>query len=103
MKAVVIAATLVVGHFLTNGTPALAHERSGILLTPAETRAYRACLYTAWVEDNCRIRSGKLGANYDRLYATCVARVVGRFPLDGRRFWYNNDEYCWNLARDLSR
>jgi len=29
--------------------------------------------------------------------------VAGRFPLDGRRFWYNNDEYCWNLARDLSR
>jgi len=103
MKAFVMATTLVVGHLVICGAPAFAHEPAGVLLTPFEAKAYRACLYTAWVEDNCRIRSGKLGANYDRLYATCVAGVERRFPLDGRRFWYNNDEYCWNLARGLSR
>ena len=52
MKALVMAATLVVGaHFLFNGTPAFAQD---VLLSRAETRAYHACLYAAWVEDNCR-------------------------------------------------
>ena len=102
MKALVMVAALVVGHFLINGTPAFAQERRGPLLTPAETRAYHACLYAAWVEDNCRIRSGKLGESYDRNYAACVANTAARFPLDGRRFWRNNNEYCWSLVRGLS-
>ncbi len=103
MKALVMVATLVVGHFLINGTPAIAQERLGPLLTPAETRAYHACLYAAWVEDNCRMRSGRLGENYDRVYATCLAKTAAIFPLEPRRFWYNNNEYCWNAARALPR
>jgi hypothetical protein len=97
MKALVMAATLVVGaHFLFNGTPAFAQD---VLLSRAETRAYHACLYAAWVEDNCRIRSGRLGEHYDRVYATCTAWTDRIFPLDNRRMWQNNNEYCWNAAR----
>jgi hypothetical protein len=103
LKALGIAAALFVGHCLINGTLAYAHERSGFLLTHAPTRAYRACLYAAWVEDNCRIRSGRLGESFDRVYATCIAKTAAIFPLDRRRFWYNNNEYCWNAARALGR
>lgn len=104
MKALVMTAALVAGHFLISGTPAFAQEGSGPpLLTSAETRAYHACLYAAWVEDNCRIRSGRLGEHYDRVYPTCTAWTERIFPLDGRRFWQNNNEYCWNAARAVAR
>jgi hypothetical protein len=100
MKALVVAVALVAGYFLFNDTPAFAREG---LLPPAETRAYRACLYAAWVEDNCRLRSGRLGESYDRVYATCVAHTARIFPLDRRRFWFNNNEYCWHAARAMVR
>ncbi len=100
MKALVMAATLVGAYFLFNGTPASAQD---VLLTRAETRAYRACLYAAWVEDNCRIRSGRLGEHFDRVYPTCTAWTDRIFPLDRSRFWQNNNEYCWNAARAVAR
>lgn len=99
MKVVVTAVTLVVGYFLISSSQALARQQSALLLTPAETRAYHACLYAAWVEDNCRIRSGRLGEHYDRVYPTCTAWTDRIFPLDNRRMWQNNNEYCWNAAR----
>ncbi len=100
MKALFVAATLAGAYFLCDGTLASAQ---GVLLTRAETRAYHACLYAAWVEDNCRIRSGRLGEHFDRVYPTCTAWTDRLFPLDSRRFWQNNNEYCWNAARAVTR
>ena len=45
------------------------------------------------------IRSGRLGEHYDRVYPTCTAWTDRIFPLDNRRMWQNNNEYCWNAAR----
>ena len=63
MKVLVVAAALVVGHFLINSSPAFAQQRSGLRLTAAETRAYHACLFAAWVEDYCRGNSWRLTAS----------------------------------------
>lgn len=104
MKALVGAATLVVGHFLINASPASAQERLGRLLTPHETRAYHACLSEAWIEDYCRANSGRWSPSYDRVFPACViANGGGRFHLDGRDGWYNTDDYCWSAAQGLIR
>ncbi len=102
MKALVTAATLVVGVFLINCSPALSVERGGVLLTPSEMRAYHACLFEAWIEDYCRGNSGRWSPSYDRVLAACiVANGGGRFPLVGH--WYNVDDHCWSAARGLDR
>lgn len=103
MKVLVMAAALVVGHFLINSSPAFAQQRSALLLPPAETRAYHACLFEAWVEDYCRANSWRPTANYDRVYSACVvANGGGKFPLGGRN-WDNTDDYCWHAARGRLR
>ena len=103
MKVLVMAATLVAGGFLFNSFPAFAQQRSALLLTPAETRAYHTCLFAAWVEDYCRANSWRLTASYDRVYSGCVAaNGGGKFPL-GARNWYNTDDYCWRAARGRLR
>ena len=99
MKVLVTAATLVVGHLLVSSSPAFAQQRLGSRFTAAETRAYNACLFAAWIDDYCRGNSWRPTANRDRVYATCVAaNGGGRFPLDGRTR-DNTDDYCWDAAR----
>jgi hypothetical protein len=103
MKVLVTAAALVLGHFLINSSPAFAQQRLGLRLTAAETRAYHACLFEAWVEDYCRGISWRPTASSDRVYAACVvANGGGRFPLAGRK-WDNTDDYCWHAARGRRR
>ena len=81
MKVLVMAAALVVGHFLINSSPAFAQQQLGLRLTAAETRAYHACLFEAWVEDYCRGNSWRPTASSDRVYPACVvANGGGRFP-----------------------
>ncbi len=104
MKVVVTAVTLVVGYFLISSSQALARQQSALLLTPAETRAYHACLFAAWVEDYCSANSWRLTASGDRVHSACVvANGGGRFPLDDSRHWYNTDDYCWSAARGRLR
>jgi hypothetical protein len=89
MKAVIVAAALAALYMVLNVGPAFSQ---GGLLTPAQRRAYHACLYGAWVHDYCRENS--------RAFPACVAAFGGaNFPLDGRRF---TDEYCWFAAQDLT-
>jgi hypothetical protein len=103
MKVVVIAARLVVVYFLIGSSPAFAQQRSA-LLTPAETKAYHACLFAAWVEDYCSANSWRLTASGDRVHSACVvANGGGRFPLHDSRHWYNTDDYCWSAARGRLR
>ena len=104
MKVVVTAVTLVVGYFLISSSQALARQQSALLLTPAETRAYHACLFAAWVEDYCSANSWRLTASDDRVHSACVvANGGGRFPLHDGRHWYNTDDYCWSAARGRLR
>ncbi len=93
MKVLVIAAaTLVAGFVLINSSPARAGERWDGLLTPAQSRAYHACLFEAWIQDYCHENSPA--------YPQCViANGGGRYPLGGRLF---TDDYCWYTAQGLS-
>ena len=80
--AVVLGAVL----FLSARTPAVADERWEGLLTRAQTRAYHACLFEAWIQDYCYWHSA--------LYSQCVlANGAGRYPLD--RHYYSAEDYCW--------
>jgi hypothetical protein len=98
MRVLLTAATLVVGHFLINCAPAFAQAQGG-LLTPAQTRAYHACMTAAWIDDYCRENAWGVFVRYDRTYPACVLANRGRiFPLAGRPF-FDADEYCWNQAR----
>jgi hypothetical protein len=98
MRVLLTAATLVVVHFLINCAPAFAQERWS-LLTPAETRAYHACLTAIWVEDYCRSTAWRVFVRYDRTYPACVLANRGRiYPLAGSHF-FDRDEYCANQAR----
>jgi hypothetical protein len=96
MKALV-AATLVLGLCLGGGPNAFAEYREGPLLTPSEGRAYRACLFEAWIEDYCHGNSLRPTSTAERVYAACVV-ANGGFPLEGRT-WGNTDDYCWSAAR----
>ena len=90
MKVLVTAAMLVVGLFLINAAPAFSEQRWG-LLTPAQTRAYHACLFESWIQDYCRENS--------RAFGQCViANGGGKYPLAGWRF---TDDYCWYTAQGL--
>ena len=55
MKALVVATALAVGCFVLNVAPAFSQDKWG-LLTPAQRRAYHACLYGAM---GPRLLSGK--------------------------------------------
>jgi hypothetical protein len=91
MKNGVVAAALVAGVFLINSSSAFSEERWG-LLTPAQYRAYHACLFESWIQDYCRWNSFA--------YGQCVVANGGaRYPLNGRLF---TEDYCWETAQGLS-
>ncbi len=97
MRTRMIWAALVLGISLINSSGSFAQDR--VLLTPSEARAYRACLWEAWIEDWCHGNSARFSANYDRVYAGCIAaNGGGRFPME-RRNWTNTDDYCWASAQ----
>lgn len=75
--------------------------RPGALFTPVESRAYRACLFAAWIEDYCYGNSARWTSTYERVFASCIAaNGGGRFPLEGRTV-LNTDDYCWAAAHDV--
>ncbi len=101
MRTQTIWVALVLGISLIHSSGSLAQDGYGALLTPSEARAYRACLFEAWIEDWCHGNSGRPTATYERVYPACVAaNGGGRFPLEGRN-WFNTDDYCWNAARRI--
>jgi hypothetical protein len=101
MKALIGGVALCLGLFLMSGPSATAGERDGVLLTPAEGRAYRACLFEAWIQDYCAGNSWRPTSTADRVHATCIAaNGGGRFPLEGRTS-ANTDDYCWAAAHNV--
>ena len=81
MKLLVVAATLAAGLFLANSSPALSADRAEELgfLTRAQTRAYHACLFEAWIQNYCRVTSW----GYSHVYSECViANGGGSIPLN---------------------
>ncbi len=91
MKASVLALLLIAGASVISSSPAWSMERWG-LLTPAQSSAYHACLYEAWIQDYCHWTSYFA-------YGQCViANGGGKYPLYGRRF---TDDYCWYTAQGL--
>lgn len=101
MKILVTVATLAVGQFLTNSSPAFSQEQWR-LLTPAQTTAYHACLTAAWIAGFCRGHAWGLFASYDRTYSECIlANGGGRYALDVPPFSFNTEDDCWHRARGL--
>ena len=100
MKAFVIAGALGVGLCLISGSHSIAGDRSGVLLTPSEPRAYR----TRPSKPGCRTIVTEIGKTNGYLPSSLSARVIanggGRFPLEGRT-WSNTDDYCWAAAQEI--
>ena len=99
MKLLVVAATLAAGLFLANSSPALSADRAEELgfLTRAQTRAYHACLFEAWIQNYCRVTSW----GYSHVYSECViANGGGIYPFEFR-FLTRTEDYCWNSAQSL--
>jgi hypothetical protein len=104
MKTAVISCGLLAGYLLVTCAPAVAADQLFVqtpalaggqwgLLTPAQRRAYHACLYAAWVQDYCKENSRAVGA-------CIIANGGGGFPIEGRLF---TDRYCWYAAQDVAR
>lgn len=91
MRTVVAAATLISGFVLISSAPALSQDHWGFL-TPAQYKAYHACLFESWIQDYCHANS--------LAYGQCVvANGGGRYPLNGRMF---TEDYCWSTAQELA-
>lgn len=103
MRIVILASALLADLVLMNGRPAFSQE-PGILLTPAQTRIYHACLTADWIQDFCRSHAWGTSAAYDRTEAECVAANRGyvRF-MDGRDLSGNTEAYCWDQAHSYPR
>ena len=77
MNARFIAAILATCQLLISSSPLFAQDEFG-LLTPAQERAYHACLYRSFIDDYCRFNAwGSTAA----AYRECViANGAGRIP-----------------------
>jgi hypothetical protein len=103
MKAIVAPCALVFGLLLIVSPPALARQQR-ILLTPAQTRFYHACLTADWVEGYCRAHAWGIFDTYDRTEAECVAAEHGgKYPVNNRPALENTEGYCWAQAHNLIR
>jgi hypothetical protein len=105
MKILLVAAVLA-SLFLGTGlgivTEAFAGYKEAALLSRPQQRAYRACVFEAWIEDWCHRNAARPTATYERVYRECVVvNGGGRFPLAGRT-WFNTDDYCWAAAHSIA-
>jgi hypothetical protein len=106
MKALVIAATLAAGLFLTNSPPAFSADQADRaeradrlgLLTREQMRAYHACLFEAWIDNYCHATSW----GYSHVYSQCIiANGGGIYPFEFR-FLTKTEDYCWYSAQGLT-
>ena len=103
MRTVILAALLFIGALLVNGAPARSQE-ARVLMTPAQTRAYHACMTAAWVQDYCKTHAWGIFSTYDRTRVECIAANRGDiFPMYAQRMFENTEGYCWNQAHLLAR
>lgn len=80
---------------------AYAQYRDPAVLTPAQQRAYNACLWEAWIDDWCAGNSDRPTSTYGRIREACIASYGGgRFPMVGRTY-ANTDDYCWAVAHSV--
>jgi hypothetical protein len=94
---------LILGLALAGASAAVAGSPGRSLLSPTEARAYRACLFEAWLQEYCGGNSLRPTSTAGRVYTTCVlANGGGRFPLEGRTYG-NTDDYCWYAAQHVVR
>jgi hypothetical protein len=98
-----ITSGLVLGLALASGSLAFAGPSGRSLLSPMEARAYRACLFEAWIQEYCGGNSMRPTSTAGRVYTTCVlANGGGRFPMEGRTY-ANTDDFCWYAAQHVVR
>jgi len=103
MRVIVLAAALAVGCAFVDCSAAFSQEQR-ILLTPAQTRAYHDCLTAAWLLEYCQTHAWGAFGSYDRTKAECLAADrADVFALRDRRYFENNESYCWNQAHRIAR
>lgn len=103
MRTILIATAVIVGQFLTEGSPAFSQVPQ-VLLTPEQTRVYHACLTAAWLQEYCDSHSWGIFGTYDRTNDECLAaNRADIYSLSNRRIFENNEGYCWSQAHRLAR
>jgi hypothetical protein len=87
-----VAAALLAGHLLIGSWSAFAQEQFRPL-TPAEQRAFEACVFAAWVEDYCESTYWGFSPISARVRACVRANSGGRFPVE-RHHLQTDEDYC---------
>jgi hypothetical protein len=87
-----IAAALLAGQVLIGSSSVSAQEQFRPL-TPAEQRAFEACMFAAWVEDYCESTYWGFSPISGRVRACVRANGGGRFPLEPHHL-YTDEDYC---------
>jgi hypothetical protein len=87
-----LAAALVAGHVLI-GSGSVSAQEQFRPLTPAEQRAFEACVFAAWVEDYCESTYWGFSPISARVRACVRANGGGRFPLE-RHHLQTDEDYC---------
>ena len=74
-----------------------------ILLSPAQTKLYHACLTDGWVEEFCRDHGWGIFGTYEQTKAECIAAEHhGRYIVNGRPPFLSTEAYCWAKAHKLA-
>ena len=103
MRGILVATAIIVGHLLSEGSPAFS-QGARVLLTPEQTRAYHACLTAAWLQEYCGTHAWGIFGTYDRTNAECIAaNRADIYALSSRRVFENTEGYCWNQAHQFVR
>jgi hypothetical protein len=90
-------ATLLIGASLTIGSAAVAQVPARAFAIHG-TKAFNACLFTAWVADYCRLHNHWFARDYNESFRACVlANGGGKFPMEGRTS-FNTEDYCRAMA-----
>ncbi|SRR5579883_279731 len=72
-------------------------------LTPAQKRAYHACLYTAYIDDYCRNNYSAWWSAFEQQLAECtIANKGGKYPI-ARSWGPGIEDYCRAAVQANSR
>jgi hypothetical protein len=63
-------------------------------MTPAQKRAYHACLYSAYVDDYCRYHYQGLFQSEQQFRECTVTNKGGRYPLGYATWGWGIEDYC---------
>jgi hypothetical protein len=92
-----LAAALIASHALLGASSVSAQDLFRPL-TPAQQKAFEACVFAAWVEDYCESTYWGFSPISGRVRACVRANGGGRFPLEPHHL-YSDEDYCRGAAQ----